>query len=108
VNKMKKKNRKSQASRDVKFFYFTCLLALCSAVLFFVSSLGLKVYNNSLSIQKQSIDSQIADIQTQNDTLQVEIRQLASADRVNEVAASTGMSYNQNNITTVTDGTDKN
>jgi len=108
VNNMKKKNKKRQASRDAKFLYFTCLLMLCSVVLFFASSLGLKNYNNSLSIQQQSISQQISAMQTQNDTLQVEIRQLASVDRVNEVAASTGMSYNQNNITTVTDGTNKN
>lgn len=89
----------------MKFLNFTFIFLLFSAIVFFASSLGLKVYNNSLSIQQQSIEEQIIAMQTQNDSLEVEIRQLASADRVNEVAASNGMSYNQNSIITVSDGT---
>ncbi len=51
------------------------------------------------------MEEEILSAQTQNDSLQVEIRQLASSDRVNQVAASNGMSYNQNSISTVSDGT---
>jgi|LAHS01.1.fsa_nt_gb cell division protein FtsL len=102
---MRKQNSRKKSDREMKFFSFTCFFTLISVIVFFVGSLGLKTYNNSLSIQKQEMETQIASTETQNDSLQVEIRQLASADRVNEVAASNGMSYNQNNISTVSDGT---
>jgi cell division protein FtsL len=99
-----KKNRKNKVTGEMRFLQYTAIIFVSSSVLYFASSLGLKSYNNTVSIQKQSIETQIAAAETQNNSLQVEIRQLASADRVNEVAASSGMSYNQNNISTVTDG----
>jgi cell division protein FtsL len=102
---MKTNRRNKKNDREMKFLSFTCLFTLISVIVFFVGSLGLKAYNNSLSIKKQSMEEEILSTETQNDSLQVEIRQLASSDRVNQVAASNGMSYNQNSISTVSDGT---
>jgi cell division protein FtsL len=104
---MKKNKNKRNSSKDMKFLSFTCSLLLVSGILCGSCSIGLKAYNNSLSIKKQSIEENIASMQTQNNSLQVEIRQLASADRVNAVAANNGMTYNQNSISTVSDGTTK-
>lgn len=89
----------------MKFLTFTFSLVLISGILYFISSLGLRAYNNSLSIQKQELQNNIAAMETQNNSLQTEIRQLASSDRVNAVAANNGMSYNMNSITTVSEGT---
>lgn len=101
---MKRNNRRKRNDRELRFFYFTCLFTFVSVIAFFVSSLGLKTYNNSLSIQKQAMEEQIVSTKTQNDSLESEIRQLASSDRVNQVAASNGLSYNQSSITSVADG----
>lgn len=86
----------------MQFLSFTMFLTMISTLLFFASSLGLKAYNNSLSVKEQEMEGQVVSMQTQNGNLEVEIRQLASADRVNQVAANDGMTYNQNSITTVT------
>ena len=66
------------------------------------SALFLRSYNNSLSTQKQAIDSQIATLQTSNDAVKVEIQTLSTRDRVETIASDNGLSLNQNNIITVT------
>ena len=90
--------------RRINLFRLSIGLFFISAAAALFSSLFLRSYNNSLSTQKQSIDSQIATIQTQNDAVKVEIQTLSSSDRVDEIAASSGMSRNQNNVITITDG----
>lgn len=79
------------------FFTSLCLSLFCT--------LFLRTYNNNLSTQKQSIDTQIASIQTQNDAVKVEIQTLSSSDRVDEIAADNNMSRNQSNVVTITDET---
>ena len=90
--------------RRINLFRLSIGLFFISAAAALFSSLFLRSYNNSLSTQKQSIDSQIATIQTQNDAVKVEIQTLSSSDRVDEIAAGSGMSRNQNNVITITDG----
>lgn len=92
----KKKHRK-----HFSFARFAILLFLFSGILYLGSSLFLRSYNNTLSTKKQSIDSQIATIETQNDAVQVEIQTLSSSDRVDQIAANSGMSRNQGNVTTI-------
>ena len=75
--------------RRINLFRLSIGLFFISAAAALFSSLFLRSYNNSLSTQKQSIDSQIATIQTQNDAV---------------IAAGSGMSRNQNNVITITDG----
>lgn len=97
VTVKKKKRRINLFRLSIGFFFISAAAAL-------FSSLFLRSYNNSLSTQTQSIDSQIATIQTQNDAVKVEIQTLSSSDRVDEIAAGSGMSRNQNNVITITDG----
>lgn len=92
----KKKHRK-----HFSLIRFAVLLFVFSGILYLGSSLFLRSYNNTLSTKKQSIDSQIATIQTQNDAVQVEIQTLSSSDRVDQIAANNGMSRNQSNVTTI-------
>lgn len=81
---------------QITFFSF-----MFSGLIYFGCAVGLRTYNNSLSTQKQSIENTIVTLSTQNDDMQTEIRELASTDRVNEVAASTGLSYNQDSIVSI-------
>jgi cell division protein FtsL len=97
--------KKKKVSRAARFMTFACNLFVVSVMLFLCSSLFLRSYNNSLSAGRQSIDEQIADIQIENDAMQVEIRELASSDRVDQVTSGSGLAYNQNNITTISGGT---
>ena len=98
---MKKQNKKY---RKLNLVGFTIMFALFSASFYLATTLFLRTKNNTLSAQKQNIERQIAQIQTQNDAIKVEIQTLSSSDRVDEIAAGSGMSRNQNNVITITDG----
>ncbi len=93
------KTKKSK--RKLNLFGFATYLFCFAMICFLASSLFLKSYNNTLSTKKQSIDSQIAALEMQNNSVENEVRQLASADRVDEVAANSGLTYNQGNIISV-------
>lgn len=97
--KGKKKKRKFDLLHFAGSVFFTslCLSLFCT--------LFLHTYNNNLSTKKQSQETQIASIETQNDAVKVEIQTLSSSDRVDEIAADSNMSRNQNNVITITDTT---
>lgn len=97
---VKVKKTKKRRFNFMRFSMLVFFVSLCAAL---CSTLFLRSYNNSLSTQKQSIDSEIATIQTQNDAVKVEIQTLSSSDRVDEIALGNGMNRNQNNVTTITD-----
>jgi cell division protein FtsL len=95
VKKRKEKKRFNVMGAAVILFMF-------SACAYLASSLFLRSYNNSLSTAAQSLDVQIADIETKNNAVQAEIQTLSSSDRVGQIAASDGMSRNQSNVVTIT------
>lgn len=95
--------KRIKKKRRINLFGFSLVVFFMSAILSLFCTLFLRSYNNSLSTQKQSIDSQIATIETQNDAVKVEIQTLSSSDRVDEIAAGDGMSRNQSNIITISD-----
>ncbi|NCB33003.1 MAG: hypothetical protein EOM64_03815 [Erysipelotrichia bacterium] len=96
--KIVRKKRKKQ----LKLVSFAVSFFLFSAVSYLGSALFLRTYNNALSTEKQSIESKIADLQTQNDAVKVEIRTLSTRDRVDTIASDNGLSLDQNNIITIT------
>lgn len=96
--------KKKKQKKHFNVLRFTALLFLFSGILYLGSSLFLRSYNNALSTKTQSINSEIATIETQNDAVKVDIQTLSSSDRVDQIAANSGMSHNQNSIVTVTDG----
>ncbi len=95
--------KRTKKKRKINLAGFSVAVFFMSAILSLFCTLFLRSYNNSLSTQKQSIDSQIATIETQNDAVKVEIQTLSSSDRVDEIAAGDGMSRNQSNIITISD-----
>ena len=82
---------------------FALMLLLFSSALYLASSLFLRSYNNRLSTQKQSVENQIAVLELQNKSAEVEIAKLSSADRIDEIASANGMTVNQDNIIMITD-----
>lgn len=93
--------KKAPKKRRLNFARFSVSIFFLTAVAYLFCTLFLRSYNNSLSTKKQSIDSQIATIETQNDAVKVEIQTLSSSDRVDEIAAGDGMSRNQSNVITI-------
>lgn len=71
-------------------------------MLYLLSALFLRSYNNLLSTQTQEINEQITAITLQNDALKLENKELASSERVDEIAANSGLTRNQENIITIT------
>lgn len=76
---------------------------LISSLLYFSAALFLRSYNNSLSTQKQNVELQVAAVQEQNEEAERDINTLASQSRVTAVAQAS-LSYQAQNIITVTDG----
>ena len=94
--------QRKKGKKKLNLLSFAVLLFGFSAFLYLGSSLFLRSYNNELSSRKQQINSEIAVLETQNDAIEVEISQLASAERVDEIAANNGMTRNQDAIVTIT------
>lgn len=97
--------KRKKGKKSLKTLTFSVTLFLFSALLYLASSLFLRSYNNELSSRKQQITSEIAVLETQNDAIEVEISRLASAERVDEIAANNGMTRNQDAIITISSDT---
>ena len=95
--------KRKKTVRHFSFLNFSVTLLFVSAVLYMFSALFIRQYNNRLSTEKQEISQQITALELQNDAVEVEIAQLGSADRVDEIAASNGLTKNQDNIITISD-----
>ena len=83
---------------------FTLLFFSVSLVMYLCSSLFLRSINNSLSTQKQQIETQIAALKVENDAVKVAIQGLSNRERVVSIATDAGLSMNQSNIVTITKG----
>ena len=81
----------------VVLFVFACGLSLAS-------SLFLRSYNNSLSMQVQRLESQIAALETENEAAQVAIQNLSTKDRVLSMATEEGLTMNSVNVVTIATG----
>ncbi len=93
--------RRKRKTRRIKLHGFTVILFFISATLYLLSSLFLRSYNNNLSTMAQEINEQIAVIELQNDAIRVEINQLASSDRIDQIASANGLNNNQDSIITI-------
>ncbi|MDY6034495.1 MAG: hypothetical protein SPI63_02720, partial [Bulleidia sp.] len=96
---------KKKQKKNTAFLNFAVWMFMISATLYLASSIFLRTYNNSLSAQTQQMEADIATLHTQNDALKVEILNLGSNIRVDEIAANNGLSKKQENIVTITGGT---
>jgi cell division protein FtsL len=93
---------KRKKKKTLRLESFTAVFVLFSAMLYLLSALFLRSYNNLLSTQTQEINDQIAALTLQNDALKLENKELASSERVDEIAANSGLTRNQENIITIT------
>lgn len=94
-------NKPKKTRKKIKLLSFTAFLFIFSASLYLASSLFLRTYNNSLSAKKQSVERQIAEVETQNSAVEVEIQTLSTRERVDNIASENGLSLNQDNIVTI-------
>ncbi|MEF9967584.1 MAG: hypothetical protein RR766_03645 [Longicatena sp.] len=95
---------KKKKVKKLRLQNFTVVLFLFAAIASLSSRLFLRSYNNSLSVARQSIESEIASIQTENEAVKVEIQTLSSRDRIESIATDAGLGLDQNNIVTIANG----
>ena len=95
---------KVKKKRSMRLQGFTLLFFSVSLVMYLCSSLFLRSINNSLSTQKQQIETQIAALKVENDAVKVAIQGLSNRERVVSIATDAGLSMNQSNIVTITKG----
>ena len=96
--------KKNVKRRSYKFEVFVILLFTISAMAYLMSSLFLHSYNNTLSMEIQSVKGQISTLTVENNALNVKIQTLSTKDRVMEIANDAGLELNQTNIITVYNG----
>ena len=95
---------KVKKKRSMRLQVFTLLFFSVSLVMYLCSSLFLRSINNSLSTQKQQIETQIAALKVENDAVKVAIQGLSNRERVVSIATDAGLSMNQSNIVTIKKG----
>ena len=91
-------------NRSMRFQSFSIVFLFVSGFLYLLSSLFLRSYNNSLSLKKQTILSEIAALEIENEAIEVVIQSLSTRDRVETIANDNGLTLDQNNIITITNG----
>ncbi|MCI6271561.1 MAG: hypothetical protein MR601_01295 [Erysipelotrichaceae bacterium] len=95
---------KTKKKKTLKFQNFSFFFTFVSGFMYLISSLFLRSYNNSLSLKKQSIISQINTIEVENEAINIAIQNLSTRDRVVAIANENGLNLDQNNIITITNG----
>lgn len=73
-------------------------------VLYLLSAIFLRTYNVHLAVEKQDIQSRIAQLTRDNENLVADIQSLSSKERVMSIAFENGMTVNQNNIVLINSG----
>ena len=95
--KVKKRIKMSTFERLLYIFAITLLVTLPITIVF--SKATLSQVNFEVEKQKKLIEAQ----NKTNESLSMKINELASLDKIQEVAKSEGLSYNNNNIKNVED-----
>lgn len=90
---MKKRKRRINWKRiSMMIFSF-------SAIMYLLSSVFLRSYNSELNVKKQNYQEQIAALNKDNESAQMEVNQLSTYDRISAIASADGMSVTSNIIT---------
>lgn len=99
---MKKNKKKVKMTKFEKLLYTCALfLAALTPILIVFSQATLSKINYDVEEAKEKINNQ----QKKNESLTMEINELASLDKIQEIAKDQGLSYNSSNIKTI-DGSD--
>ena len=92
---------RTKRRKKFKLMTFAFTFFVFSGLCFLASSLFLRTYNNSLSSRKQAIEAQIAAVEVENNAVKVEIQQLITQDRVDNIADENGLRLDQNSIVAI-------
>ena len=102
MRKVKKRLKMSKFERLLYIFTFVMVLATPFALVFSQATLS------EINFEVEKGKKQIATQEKKNESLTMKINELASLEKIQEVAKEQGLSYNNNNIKTIIDETKKN
>lgn len=97
---MKKRNKKVKMLRGEKIIYVMLFLAIVSMPICTVFTKALLSESN---IEVEQMKSKIESQEDTNESLSMQIDELASLDKIQEVATEKGLSYNNENIKVITE-----
>ncbi len=86
--------------RGEKILYVLLGLAVC---FFPISTVFTKAILSETNISVEQMKSKIKDLEGINESLSMQVDELASLDKIQEVAREKGMAYNNNNIKNIQD-----
>ena len=92
---MKKRNKKVKILKGEKIIYTLILLAVIS---FPMATVFTKAKLSETNIALEQIKSKVSTQEGINESLSMQVDELASLDKIEEVATEKGLSYNNNNI----------
>jgi len=92
---MKKKSKKIKIVRGEKIIYFLIFLCIISMPICTVLTKALLSESN---IEVEQLKSKIENQENVNESLSMQIDELASLDKIQQVATEKGLSYNNDNI----------
>ncbi len=96
----KNKGTKLKLLEGEKFIYFILALLIVSAPMLSVFT---KATLSQTSIEVETLKSQVEKQSNINEGLSMQINELASLDKVQEVAKNLGLSYNDDNVKVIAD-----
>ena len=97
---MKKRNRQIKVLRGEKIIYFIIFFVIVSMPMCTVFTKALLSESN---IEVEQMKSKIQEQTDTNESLSMQIDELASLDKIQEVAFEKGLSYNNDNIKVITE-----
>ena len=95
---MRKTNRKVTMLKGEKFMYILIVLAL---IIFPIGTVFSKAVLSETNISLEQMKSKIKTQEGINESLSMQVDELASLDKIQEVASDKGLTYNNNNIKNV-------
>ncbi len=94
----KTRNKKVKMLKGEKFMYILILLAL---IAFPISTVFTKAVLSETNISLEQMKSKIETQEGINESLSMQVDELASLDKIQEVASEKGLTYNNDNIKNV-------
>ena len=96
---MKKRNRKTiKILKGEKFLYFILFFLVIAVP---ISNVFIKALLSETNIEVEQLKNKIEEQSNINESLSMQINELASLDKIQEVAKNIGLSYNNDNIKVV-------
>ncbi len=95
---MRKRNKKIKMLKGEKMIYVLIVFAL---ILFPISTVFSKAVLSETNISLEQLRSKVNSQEDVNESLSMQVDELASLDKIQEVASEKGLSYNNDNIKTI-------